>query len=235
MTLGAVRLDRGRVAGILLAGGAGSRFGAGRSKAWLTTAQGVPLFQVALASLVRVAQDVVYAIPEGVVVPDATPSPTEFVGEEPGPYRTRRVLDLAPDSGPLAGLVPALELVAAAGAARAFILAVDMPRFTAAEFAFLAAPLDRTPDALAVVPRTPRGLEPLFACVRPAPVAIAFRAAWEAGERAVHAAFAGLGPAGLLELDTTDPVAWPGGPGRLRSINLPADLRAVLEEGEPRT
>ncbi len=195
----------------------------------------MPLFRVALASLIRVAETVVVASPEGVALPDATPSLSEFVGEEPGPYRTLRVLDLAAGAGPLAGLVPALETVAAAGAVRAFILAVDMPRFTAAEFALLAAPLDRAPLAVAVVPRTPHGLEPLFACVRPAPVAIAFRAAWEAGERAVHAAFTTLGPAGLVELDTTDPVAWPGGPARLRSINLPADLRAVLEEDEPRT
>ncbi len=235
MNVVALRPERAQVAGILLAGGAGSRYGAGRSKAWLKTGSGVPLFQVALASLIRVAETVVYASPEGVALPDATPSRFEFGGEEPGPHRTLPVLDLVAGAGPMAGLVPALEMVVAAGAVRAFILAVDMPRVPAAEFALLAAPLDRQPDAVAVVPRTPRGLEPLFACVRPAPVAIAFRAAWEAGERAVHAAFTSLGPGRLVELDTTDPVAWPGGPARLRSINLPADLRAVLEEDGPRT
>ncbi len=226
---------RADVAGILLAGGAGSRYGAGRTKAWVPTSSGAPLFQVALASLIRVAQTIVYAAPEGLELPDALPSLAEFGDRMPEPHRVLRVNDLAAGAGPLAGLVPALEMVAAAGATRAFILAVDMPRFSAGEFALLAMPLGRAPDAVAVVPRTPRGLEPLFACVRPAPVAIAFRAAWDSGERAVHAAFATLGPTGLVELDTSDPVAWPGGPARLRSINVPADLRAVLEEDAPPT
>jgi molybdopterin-guanine dinucleotide biosynthesis protein A len=110
-----------------------------------------------------------------------------------------------------------------------------MPRFTPGEFAFLSAPLARAPGALAAVPRTPAGLEPLFACVRPGPVAAAFRAAWDAGERAVHAAFRTLDPDGLVEVDATDPAAWPGGPARLRSINRPGDLRSVLAEGDPGT
>jgi molybdopterin-guanine dinucleotide biosynthesis protein A len=227
--------SRAEVAGIVLAGGAGRRFGAGRSKAWLTTAAGDPLLQVALASLVRVAERLIVAAPAGMRLPIPLPAPNELAGEDAPAFSTEVVHDLAADEGPLAGLVPALEQAMAYGATRAFILAVDMPRFTPGEFARLAAPLERAPGAVAVVPRTPAGLEPMFSCVRPAPVATVFRASWDTGERAVHAAFRALGPDGLIELDTTDPAAWPGGPARLRSINVPADLPSVLAEDDRAT
>jgi molybdopterin-guanine dinucleotide biosynthesis protein A len=77
------------------------------------------------------------------------------------------------------------------------------------------------------VPRTPRGLEPLFSYVRPGAVAPAFRAAYERGERAVHRAFQALGP-GLVELDTSDPSAWPAGPGRVAGVNTPEDYARVF-------
>lgn len=221
---------REEVAGIVLAGGAGSRFGAGRPKAWIETAAGDPLLQVALATLHRVAALLLVAAPEGLSLPSLRPAPGEMADGDSEGFRVVAVRDLAAGEGPLAGLVPALERAQAGGATRAFVLAVDMPRFSAAELALLAAPLERDPKVVAVVPRTPSGLEPLFAYVRPQVVAPAFRAAWEAGERAVHRAFAALPPGALVELDAADPAAWPGGPGRLRSINTPADLRAVLEE-----
>jgi len=224
---------RRQAAGIVLAGGVGARFGAGRSKAWVTTAAGETLLEIALASLARVAARLYVAAPAGL----ALPSPPAFAPTDDDPSRPVpvRVDDLAAGEGPLAGLVPALERAAADGATHAFILAVDMPRFSPAEFACLAAPLVRDPAAVAVVPRTPAGLEPLFSCVRPGPAATAFRAAWDAGERAVHVAFRTLGPGRLVELDAADPAAWPGGPARLRSINRPADLRSVLAEGDPGT
>ena len=220
--------DRALVTGIVLAGGAGTRFGAGRSKAWLTDAAGDTLLSLALASLVRVARILVVVAPREVALPPLRVAATSPGDVEPPDHLAVHVPDLAAGEGPLAGLVPGLEL--AAGTFRsplAFVLAVDMPRFTPGEFACLAAPLEARPGAVAVVPRTPRGLEPLFACVRPAAVAPVLRTAWERGERAGHGAFEALGP-GLLALDTTDPAAWPGGPGRLRSINVPADLPAVL-------
>jgi molybdopterin-guanine dinucleotide biosynthesis protein A len=224
---------RETVAGIVLAGGAGTRMGAGRSKAWLATADGDPLLHVALATLVRVAQRLIVAAPESVDLPAPLPSPRELGDDVPG-FAARRVFDLADGEGPLAGLVPALEHTAARGASRAFILAVDMPRFSVKELSRLAAPLEARADAAAVLPRTPRGLEPLFSYVKPDVVAPVLRAAWDAGERAVHRAFLALGPA-LVELDTTDPRSWPGGPDRLRSINTPADLSAVLDAAGPPT
>lgn len=223
---------RGHAAGIVLAGGAGARFGAGRSKAWVTTAAGETLLEVALASLARVAARLYVAAPAGLALPPPPFAPTDDDPSRPVPVR---VDDLAAGEGPLAGLVPALERAAADGATHAFILAVDMPRFSPAEFACLAAPLDRDAGAVAVVPRTPAGLEPLFSCVRPGPAAAVFRHAWDEGERAVHAAFRALGAGALIELDATDPAAWPGGPARLRSINRPEDLRSVLAGGDPGT
>lgn len=220
--------DRALVTGIVLAGGAGARFGAGRSKAWLTDAAGDTLLALALGSLVRVAHHLVVVAPANLPLPALQPARTPFGEDGPPGHVAVTAPDLAAGEGPLAGLVPGLELAASRfRSPLAFVLAVDMPRFAPTEFACLAAPLAARPEAVAVVPRTPRGLEPLFACVRPTAVAPAFRAAWERGERAVHAVFVGLGPA-LVELDTGDPAAWPGGPGRLRSINVPADLPAVL-------
>lgn len=184
---------------------------------------------MALATLARVAPCLVVAAPRGMRLPELLPAPGEFADdEEPAGFRCERVDDLAPEEGPLAGLVPALERAVERGASRAFVLSVDLPRFTPAELACLAAPLAGRPGAVAVVPRTPGGLEPLLSCVKPDAVAPAFRAAYEGGERAVHRAFTGLGPGRLVELDTTDPVAWPAGPGRVAGVNTPEDYLRVF-------
>ena len=147
-----------------------------------------------------------------------------------------RVHDLAAGEGPLAGLVPALERAAADGATHAFILAVDMPRFSPAEFACLAAPLGPRPGGgrgRAAHAGRPRAAV-LVRASRPGGGGVPARRGTRASAPSTRRS-AALGPGGLVELDTTDPAAWPGGPARLRSINRPEDLRSVLAEGDAGT
>lgn len=225
---------RAGAAGIVLAGGRGERLGLGRPKAWLETPLDVPLLQVATATVSRVCTWILVAAPREVPLPLPLPAPNAFAeDEDDASFTLERIFDLAPDEGPLAGLVPALERAVALGADRAWILAVDMPPYGEEEMERLPAALAGHPDAVAVVPRTPRGLEPMLSYVLPAAVAPVFRRVYEAGERAVHRAFEALGPGRLVELEANDPIAWPGGPERLRSINTVEDLRRVYGAQRP--
>jgi molybdopterin-guanine dinucleotide biosynthesis protein A len=228
------REERAGAAGIVLAGGRGERLGMGRPKAWLETPLGAPLLQVATAIVSRVCTWILVVAPREVALPLPLPAPSVYADDEDDPsFSLERIFDLAPDEGPLAGLVPALERAVVLGADRAWILAVDMPPFTQDELERLPAALAGHPDAVAVVPRTARGLEPMLSWVRPAQVAPVFRQAWDAGERAVHRAFEALGPGRLVELDAGDPGAWPGGPARLQSINTAEDLARVYGAERP--
>jgi molybdopterin-guanine dinucleotide biosynthesis protein A len=204
---------------IILAGGPGARLGIGAPKAWAPAPGGVSLLGRALATARSVTPRVVVAAPAGLELPPLDP-PAAGAPARPA----ERIDDLGGGGGPLAGLVPALEWAARQGMARAWIIAVDMPALTAGDLECLGARLEREPRAVAVVPRSPAGLEPLCSCVRPAAAAAAFRAAYDRGERSVQRVFAGLGPGRLVELDATDPAQWSGGADRLRSVNTPEDL-----------
>ena len=215
-------------AGIVLAGGLGERLRLGMPKAWVKTPLGDPFLQMATATVSRVCTWIFVAAPLEVPLPMPLPAPNAYADDEDDPsFELERIVDLALNEGPLAGLVPALERAAEVGADRAWILAVDLPPFGEEELECLPAALAGHPGAVAVVPRTARGLEPLLSYVHPPAVAPVFRRAWDGGERAVHGAFAALGPGRVVELDTADPAAWPGGPDRLRSINTAEDYRRV--------
>ena len=202
------RDDRERTAGIVLAGGPGSRLGLGRSKAWARTPDGRTFLDVALATLEPACRLVFVAAPAAIDLPAAHAFHV-------------RVHDRAQGGGPLAGLVAALEYAGRCRFAHAFVLAVDLPPLAAADLARLRAAGGAR--ATAVVPCTARGLEPMLAFVDVARFVPAAEHAWQAGERAVHRVFEGLGPAGLVTVDAEDPRAWPAGPGALAGVNTPED------------
>ncbi len=214
--------DKGmRRAGVLLAGGAGSRLGPGPPKA-LRPFAGSTLLHRAAQLLATRAEWIWVAVPPSFPLP-------------PGAWD--RGDDLAFECGQLAGLVPGLERAAAAGAETAIVVAVDLPEITPAH-------LDRLLHALmpvegpdgarptvppaAAIPRTARGLEPLIGAYRPVYVAPVLRAAWDRGERAVHRAISEIGGR-LTLLDATHEEIWPGGPATLESLNTPDEWSRAEE------
>lgn len=212
-----------RTAGIVLAGGPGSRLGLGRPKAWARTPCGDTFLDVALATLAPVSRLAFVAAPSGMDLPPA------------GRFHVR-VYDRARDAGPLAGLVAALEPIARCRYEHAFVLAVDLPPITPGDLVRLPA-LAR--GAAAVVPCTSRGLEPMLAWIDVPRFRAEAERAWSEGERAVHRVFERLGPGGLVALDAEDPHAWPAGPAVLAGVNTPDDYRRAwgrpLERSAPRT
>jgi molybdopterin-guanine dinucleotide biosynthesis protein A len=121
------------------------------------------------------------------------------------------VPDRFPGEGPVGGIVTALG---AAGADVVVVLACDMPNVTAEAVAFVVEGLAPGDDAAVAV--TGGRLEPLLGAYRRR-CAAALEAAFQRGERAVHAALAGVA---VRHLPLPEP-AW------ARSINTPAELAEV--------
>ena len=196
--------------GILLAGGQGTRLG--RPKAWVTTPSGLTLLETAMEVARLPVPRFGVVAPRGMQLPPVIDFPDQRV-DDPGDD----------GQGPLGGIVAGLEWAVREGARRAWIFALDMPNLTLPEFDALFERLEGTPGAIAAVPRTVHGLEPLFAYLDPGAAAPLFREAYDAGERSVHRVFESLGWR-LAEVDAEDAAQWPRGPGCLRSVNTPEDL-----------
>ena len=191
-------VSREGLTGLLLAGGGSSRMGT--DKAALLV-EGEPLAH-------RVA-GVLLATCAGVVVASGDGRRLDWLGFP-------QVSDLEPAAGPLAGLVPGLEV---ATTTRVAVLAVDMPDASAAVLELLAESIGAHEAA---VPRTERGLEPLHA-VYAATAAGGLRAAFDAGERSVVRALEGL------DVVVVEPDDWAAADpsGRFaRNLNRPEDLLA---------
>ena len=197
--------------GVLVAGGAGARLGAGVPKA-LATLGGITLLERGVATLASVCDQVAVA----------TPATLDF--RIPLRLRTtcgaspRRVDDRPGPSGPLAGIVAGLS---AMPFERALVLGVDFPLI---EPAFLVALLDRLEGYAAVVP-APGGIaQPLAAAY--APVAAEILASCHAaGEGAPSRA---LGSLAVRRLDDAELERMPGGTACLFNLNTAAD-RAEAE------
>jgi molybdopterin-guanine dinucleotide biosynthesis protein A len=192
--------DRGPI-GIVLAGGAGARLGAGRPKALVELA-GATLLARAVLTLEEVCVEVVVAAPATLALPGC---------------RAPRVDDPAGAAGPLAGIVAAVRAHPGRGA---IVLGVDFPLVTPA---FLRALIARRGSHHAVIPAPGGRAQPLAAVY--AAAALAHLAArFETGERAVTAATAGLD---AVRPDDAALAAITGGKDALLNVNTPADLAAA--------
>ena len=188
------------LSGVVLAGGASRRMG--QDKAGLEL-DGATLLARAVSCLRRISDDVIVASGDGRRLP----------GE------WRQVADAWPESGPLGGLVPALE---AAGHDLTAVLAVDLAAPSPALLAWLAARWDG--GSWAVVPEAQGRLQPLHAVYRSG-AAPQLRQHLERGERSLTR---------LLEADpqgvqrfAPSAYAHVADPGFATNLNTPEDLRAA--------
>ena len=221
-------MNRVETLGLIVAGGAGRRLGAGVPKA-AARLGGCTLLERAVATLRPICDAVVVAAPAGLMLPEAG---------------VPRVDDAPGGAGPLAGLVAGL----AARAHRiAIVLGVDFPLMRTAA---LAALRDARGAHPAVVPEpggVPQPLAAVYANAAAARLegarmfavlmadrisdfsllgdlakaAARLEAAWWAGERSVTAAALALGPSrpGDAELEVLE-----GGLANFFNLNTPADL-----------
>lgn len=202
--------------GVLVAGGAGERLGAGRPKAQVMLG-GITLLERALRTLAPLCDDLVVAAPAHLALPLPAGISTRSGGAprqvEDFPGTRGGARGGAP--GPLAGMVAGLR---AAPFGRAVVLGVDFPCM---ETAFLAALLERLADVQAVVP-APGGIaQPLAAAY--APAAAPILAACHAGGEA--APTRALGSLAVRLLDDAGIARLPGGLDCLFNLNTAADLR----------
>ncbi len=148
------------------------------------------------------------------------------VGRELDLEGFRFVPDAAPDCGPLAGLVAALE---AARTPAVVGLAGDLPGIDAAFVRALQVEAEKTPGSVCI-PVSEEGLEPL-AAAWPVAVAAELRAALDSGVRALRRA-AELVPHRVWELPRTAKMR-----AALRNLNAPPDWEAFtgspLPSSEP--
>ena len=199
-----------RTLGILLAGGRGTRLGAGVPKA-LVTLGGVTLLERGLATLRACCDDVVVTAPVDMVLPEhSADERRDIVGVE----------------GPLSGILAGMSSVEPFG--RALVLAVDMP-FVRAEA--LQAIGDRLGDAIAILP-APRGrVQPLAAWYAGAAYP-SLLGTMAAGGRSIVSAALALFPEIVHDAVLA---TLPGGLEQFFNLNTPADLqeaaRRMAQEG----
>lgn len=187
--------------GIVLAGGASSRFGSDKARALF---EGQPLFARVCTALAATCDEVIAVAAPGRELP-------------PVPVPLRIVADEHPGAGPLGGLITGMK---AAAGGRVFAAACDLPLLDAATVTIIASALER-PGAAAAVPRVAGRLQPLAAAYAIAACQPPFEAAFAAGERSLHGA---LHHIAFLELEAAGPMAL-----ALRQANTPAELRAIAD------
>jgi molybdopterin-guanine dinucleotide biosynthesis protein A len=186
-------MPRHVLVGAILVGGASRRMG--QPKHALRLADGRTLLEHVAAALAPVCDELVLL--GGAVQPPPA-----------GPWR--RVADLRPGEGPLAGIE---ALLAAGLAERHLVCPCDVPRVTSALLAALAAPSARPATVLQVEGEAaPR---PLPACFTSAALA-AVSAALDAGARSVRGVIAALDAEVVAA-----PVEWAA---LLQNVNEPGDV-----------
>lgn len=205
------------VIGIVLAGGAGTRLGAGVPKADAVLG-GVTLRERAVATLATVCPLVVVAAPRHRAGGDAAPARW---AEEPGE-----------GEGPLAGMVAGF---AAGSFERAIVLGVDFPFVRPPLLRALLSELTAS-EALAVVP-APGGIPQPLVAAYSRRAADALAAAFAGGERSITRALAALAP---RYLDDTALATLASGRDALMNVNTAEDLataerRLADEEQRRRT
>jgi len=197
------------VGGIILCGGASRRMG--RAKAWLPIGDEL-LLQRVVRRLAEMVDPVVVAAAAEQDLP-------------PLPDNVAIIRDSLPNQGPLAGLIAGLNALRARASA-VYVTACDVPHLQPAFVARLHVELG---TAAAIVPERDGRLEPLAALYR-TDLADQLQARFDAGERAIHRALAGLNvkriPAEAFR--DVDPDL-----RSLENLNTPEDYeRAVLGIGD---
>lgn len=199
-----------RVLGILLAGGAGTRMGAGVPKAFVTLG-GVTLLQRAVTTLSDLCNTVSVVAPAGMELP--------AIAE--GRVPVTRVDDPPGDTGPLGALVAATQHFTCI---EAIVMGVDMPFVTASTLRVMDNYFHgfrSMPDGpIACVPAPGGVMQPMVALLH-ATALPRLRHAYEEGERSVSAAMTLLKP---LVLDDLHLARLPGGVEAFANVNTPEDL-----------
>lgn len=191
------------VVGVILAGGASSRFG-GRDKA-LIPYRGKPLLEWSVAAIGPQVRTLAI---------NTNGDPADFVSYDCPIIRDRLPAASAVREGPLRGIEAALDWTARAHpGALCFTAPVDMPHLPDDIVNRLFTALAAT-NALAAFVTGPMGDQPLLALWRPEALAPVL-SSLECGERAVRRVLASIGA--LPVPDTRDG-------SRYRNINTPADM-----------
>jgi molybdopterin-guanine dinucleotide biosynthesis protein A len=199
-----------RVLGILLAGGQGTRLGAGVPKAAVAL-DGVTLLERAIATLSDLCASVSVVAPAGMALPDFPEGrvPVDRADDPPG------------DNGPLGALVAATDK---AICVEAFVLGVDMPFVTPSTLRVMDQYFHgfrSLPDGPCACVPAPGGVMQPLVSVLHATAIPRLRHAYEAGERSMSAAMASLNP---LVLDDAHLERLPGGVDAFMNVNTPEDL-----------
>jgi molybdopterin-guanine dinucleotide biosynthesis protein A len=193
--------QRNSLTGLVLAGGASTRFGSDKAHALFA---GETLFARVCTALAAACDEVIAVAGPGRELP-------------PVPIPLRTVADDHPGAGPLAGLITGMK--AAAGRS-VFAAACDLPLLDATTITAIASALEST-AAAAAVPRIEGRLQPLAAAYSIAACRGPFEAAFTAGERSLQGALRSIT---LVELEVHGPMAL-----ALRQANTPAELRTLAD------
>lgn len=190
-----------RTLGVLLAGGLGSRLGAGVPKA-LVECAGLTLLERARYVIEEACEEFVVVAPADMLLPVST---QERLDDPPG------------SAGPLPAMIAALR---SRQHDEALVLAVDLPLLDVETLTRLRA---RRADALAVVPR-PGGVAQPLAAWYSGSARIRLAAEVLAGERSVTAAVERLSP---VYVEDDELSGWPGGREAWRNVNTREELAAA--------
>ncbi len=194
------------VTGIVLAGGASTRFGADKLSAEI---DGRSLLERAIVAVASVAADVVVVLAPG----DDRPLPSAAVP-------VRRAVDAERHGGPLVGLAAGLEI---AREPLVVVVGGDMPSLSPAVLAALVRALVASGEGADATALVQRGtLRPLPAALRNGAATESARRLLAVGERSLAGLFREMRTRGLAEgewrgLDPTGET--------LRDIDRPSDLR----------
>lgn len=192
------------IAGVILAGGSSSRFGANKALALL---DGKPLIE-------HVAETLSSLFSELLLVTN-TPDAYEFLGWP-------MTGDIITNSGPLGGIHAALHTITAP---RAFVVACDMPLIDERLIRYFCS---LPGDWDAVLPRLEKGLEPLFAVYHKKALPV-ITENLENQQRKVSKIFAQLL---VREVDKKEILTVNGDEESFRNINRPDDLDAINRQIE---
>ena len=201
----------GGTLGVLVAGGAGARLGAGSPKA-LVALGGMTLLERTARTLASVCDELVVAAPAALALALPTSLRTRTGGTP------RRIDDRPGARGPLAGMVAGLS---ASPFERAVVLGVDFPFMEPAFLEAMLERLDAGPSAPRAVVPAPGGIaQPLAAAYAPLTVAI-LAARHAEGEAAPSRGLAWLTVRWLGDAELE---RMPGGPSCLFNLNTPEQL-----------